>query len=155
MARAVLTIGTFDLLHHGHVDFLRDAAGLGDELTVGVNTDRFAATFKSRPVMDEAERRYAVEQHGYRTRSNDGPGRVLIEQARPRVLAIGSDWAARDYLAQIDVTWTQLESLGITLAYVPRKHWRPVSTSEIRARVVRASLPDQPPIDHSAIPVRM
>lgn len=149
--RVILTIGTFDLLHHGHVDFLREAAALGGELTVGINSDRFAASFKTRPVMDESERRYAVEQHGWRTRHNDGPGRELIDQVRPRVIAVGSDWAARDYLAQVDVTWTWLESRGITLAYVPRVRWRPVSTSEIRARVVRAALPDQPPLDDSAM----
>lgn len=147
MNRAVLTIGTFDLLHYGHVDFLKEAAKLGDYLVVGVNTARFAASFKPPPVMSLDERMYAIRQLGYQAEENDGPGDALIEACRPRVLAVGSDWARRDYLAQVHVTWTWLESRGVTLAYVPRSRWQPVSSSEIRGRVVRASLPDPEPLD--------
>ena len=39
--KRVLTYGTFDLLHRGHVRLLERAAALGDELIVGLSTDEF------------------------------------------------------------------------------------------------------------------
>lgn len=50
--RVVFTNGCFDLLHHGHADYLEVAASLGDKLVVGVNSDRSVRTLKGpeRPV---------------------------------------------------------------------------------------------------------
>lgn len=39
--KKVLTYGTFDLLHPGHIYLLKEAKKLGDELIVGVSTDEF------------------------------------------------------------------------------------------------------------------
>jgi glycerol-3-phosphate cytidylyltransferase len=39
----VITYGTFDLLHHGHINLLRRARDLGDHLTVGLSTEAFNA----------------------------------------------------------------------------------------------------------------
>jgi len=39
----VLTYGTYDLLHHGHINLLRRARELGDHLTVGLSTEEFNA----------------------------------------------------------------------------------------------------------------
>jgi cytidyltransferase-like protein len=131
----VLTIGTFDILHFGHVAFLIQCARLGTELLAGVNTDAFAGKFKAAPVMSEEERVHSLRQLGYRTLLNDGPGRDLIEQAGPDVLAIGSDWARKDYLAQVDVDQDWLDERKIILAYVPYVQAMPISTTEIRRRV--------------------
>lgn len=132
----VLTIGTFDILHYGHIAFLRQAARLGTELHTGINTDRFVQQFKPAPVMGEAERVHALRQLGYRTHLNDGPGRDLIDALRPDVLAIGSDWARKDYLAQIGATQDWLDGRNITLAYVPYvQGGMPISTTEIRRRI--------------------
>lgn len=142
----VLTIGTFDLLHFGHIAFLRECKKLagGDPVTVGVNTDRFAATFKPAPILTEDERMFAVDQAGYDTALNDGPGLDLIGETRqgaPMILAIGSDWAPpRDYLTQIGATQAQLDQWRITLAYIPYQLTPyPVSSSSIRARILKAA----------------
>jgi glycerol-3-phosphate cytidylyltransferase len=132
----VLTIGTFDILHHGHIAFLHQCARLGTELYVGVNTDRFVRQFKPAPVMGEEERAHALRQLGYRVMMNDGPGRDLIDSNGPDVLAIGSDWARRDYLAQVDVDQDWLDGRKIILAYVPYVQKMAVSTTEIRRRVL-------------------
>lgn len=50
-----------DLFHFGHVNYLREARLLGDHLTVGVVSDRRAASYKRRPVLSYAERRAVVE----------------------------------------------------------------------------------------------
>lgn len=42
--KKVLTYGTFDLLHIGHINFLKRARALGDYLIVGLSTDAFNAT---------------------------------------------------------------------------------------------------------------
>ena len=39
--KKVITYGTFDLLHYGHINLLRRARALGDHLTVALSTDRF------------------------------------------------------------------------------------------------------------------
>ena len=54
----VTTNGCFDLLHMGHVTYLRDAALLGDIFVVGINSDRSVAQLKgpSRPICTERDR---------------------------------------------------------------------------------------------------
>jgi cytidyltransferase-like protein len=50
-----------DLFHYGHVEFLRTARGLGDELVVGVHSDAVVSSYKRAPVMRMAERIRVVE----------------------------------------------------------------------------------------------
>jgi cytidyltransferase-like protein len=134
----VLTIGTFDILHFGHIAFLRQCARLGTELIAGVNSDDFVAQFKPVPVMTQSERQLALRQLGYRVELNSSAGLKLIETIEPDVLAVGSDWARKDYHAQIGVTQDWLDKRKIILAYVPYVQDMPVSTSEIRRRVLAA-----------------
>jgi rfaE bifunctional protein nucleotidyltransferase chain/domain len=54
-ARVVLTNGVFDLLHVGHLRYLRQARGEGDVLVVGVNADA-SVSKPGRPLVPEAER---------------------------------------------------------------------------------------------------
>lgn len=133
----VLTIGTFAVPHLGHAAFLRRCEVFG-EVSVGVNSDAFVERYKGRrPLFDQDERLALIEALGYRTWLNDGPGRELIDLVGPDILTIGTDWAQRDYLAQIDVTQGWLDSHGITIAYVPM---RPagISSSEIVRRLGQA-----------------
>ena len=60
--KLVLTNGCFDLLHTGHLYYLRQAAGLGDALWIALNGDGSAASLKGphRPVQRESERAYAL-----------------------------------------------------------------------------------------------
>ncbi|HUG67880.1 MAG TPA: D-glycero-beta-D-manno-heptose 1-phosphate adenylyltransferase [Pirellulaceae bacterium] len=56
--RVVFTNGCFDLLHVGHVSYLAEAAALGDQLVVGINSDASVRRLKgpSRPVINEVDR---------------------------------------------------------------------------------------------------
>jgi rfaE bifunctional protein nucleotidyltransferase chain/domain len=60
--RVVFTNGCFDLLHVGHVRFLREARSLGDALVVGVNTDESVRLLKGepRPLVPDDERAEVV-----------------------------------------------------------------------------------------------
>jgi len=64
--RIVLTIGSWDLLHIGHVRYLLKAKECGDVLVVGVDTDRAIKLYKGelRPVIPEIER---TEMLSYQT----------------------------------------------------------------------------------------
>jgi cytidyltransferase-like protein len=128
-----LTIGTFAVPHLGHAAFLRRCEAFG-QLTVGVNSDRFVEEYRGiAPPFDQDERMTLIGALGYGTALNDGPGRALILEQRPDVLAIGTDWARRDYLAQIAMTQDELDAAGVTVAYVPM---RPIgiSSTEIARR---------------------
>lgn len=137
--RSVLTIGTFDVPHVGHAYLLRQCERLGDELTVGINTDNFVKRFKAPPLYTWHERSFMIGQLGFRTVPNDGPGHDLIEQLRPSVLAIGMDWLPpKDYLAQIATTSEELSEWGVVLAFLPTMQLgggEKVSSSEIKQRV--------------------
>ena len=135
-SRLVLTIGTFDILHFGQLAFLRECARFTDELLVGVNSDRFTASYKRRAVMTQDERMHALDSLGFNVVLNDGPGRELIFGKQPGILAIGSDWARKDYYKQINVTQDELDFAGICLMYVPYvSAGMPMSTSEIIRRI--------------------
>jgi D-glycero-beta-D-manno-heptose 1-phosphate adenylyltransferase len=56
--RIVFTNGCFDLLHLGHINYLADAAELGNRLIIGVNTDASVSSVKGphRPLKDENSR---------------------------------------------------------------------------------------------------
>ncbi len=96
--KIVFTNGCFDVLHFGHVDYLRKAKKCGDCLVVGLNTDRSVRNLKGagRPVNRERDRAEilselfcvdAVVLFGDKT-----PYR-LIKRVRPDVLVKGADYS--------------------------------------------------------------
>lgn len=118
--RNVLTIGSFDTPHIGHAYLFRESERYGD-LTVGVNSDEFIEKYKGkRPLYEYEERAYLISRLGYTVLKNESAGRELIEQVKPDVLTIGSDWARKDYYSQIDVDQDWLDERNITMIYIPR-----------------------------------
>ncbi len=63
--KRVLTYGTFDLLHRGHVRLLERAAALGDELIVGLSTDEFNRIKGKHAYMSYADREYILKAIRY------------------------------------------------------------------------------------------
>ncbi len=130
----VLAAGTFDLFHPGHVNLLRQAAGLGS-VVAAVNTDGFVERYKGRPpIMTLQERLKTVSACRYvvRVLVNDGPLAPVIEQARPRYLIHGNDWDPDRYLRQIGCTARWLEERGVEVVSVP--YTEGVSTTEVIRR---------------------
>jgi glycerol-3-phosphate cytidylyltransferase len=122
----VLTMGTFAVPHIGHAAFLQRCEAFG-ELVVGVNSDAFAERYRGeRPLFSESERMVMIASLGYRVVLNDGPGRDLVEREWPDIIVVGTDWATRDYLGQIDCPQEFLDAHRITVAYVPM---RPIGIS--------------------------
>ena len=134
----VLTIGTFDIPHMGHAAFLRKCEAFG-EVTVGINSDTFVMEYKGvTPVYLLEDRQAIVESLGYETAINWTAGRELIQEVKPDVIVIGSDWLRKDYLKQIDLTVAYLERMEIVLVYVPYTFG--ISTSGITNDVINWGL---------------
>jgi D-beta-D-heptose 7-phosphate kinase/D-beta-D-heptose 1-phosphate adenosyltransferase len=96
--RVVFTNGCFDLIHPGHVRYLKQAHLLGDVLIVALNSDRSVRHLKGegRPILTEPERAEvlsALECVDYVT-VFDGPDPgELISALLPDVLVKGGDWS--------------------------------------------------------------
>lgn len=97
--KVVFTNGVFDLLHPGHVRYLKQARSLGDALIVGVNSDRSVRAIKgpSRPITPEAERAELLAAlacvDAVAIFDDDTPEEI-IKKIQPDVLVKGADWAA-------------------------------------------------------------
>jgi D-beta-D-heptose 7-phosphate kinase/D-beta-D-heptose 1-phosphate adenosyltransferase len=95
----VFTNGVFDLLHPGHVRYLRHARTLGDALIVGVNSDRSVHANKGhgRPVTPEEERAEilsALTCVDAAVIFDEDTPHALVAALQPDVLVKGADWAA-------------------------------------------------------------
>ena len=94
----VFTNGVFDLLHPGHVRYLRDARREGDVLIVAVNSDRSVRAIKgpTRPVNPEEERAEVVAALACVDAVvvfDDETPQQIVSRLQPDVLAKGADWA--------------------------------------------------------------
>jgi rfaE bifunctional protein nucleotidyltransferase chain/domain len=95
----VLANGAFDLLHVGHVRYLRAAAKLGDILVVAVNDDASVRRLKGsgRPVFPLGERMElvaALEEVDYVVAFGEDDVRKVIRSLKPDVHAKGTDYTA-------------------------------------------------------------
>jgi D-glycero-beta-D-manno-heptose 1-phosphate adenylyltransferase len=108
--RIVLANGNFDLLHVGHVRYLRGAKELGGKLVVAINSDESVRALKGegRPVMPAEERAEIVAALGDVDAVVVFPEldvRALIREIRPDIQAKGTDYTVdsvpeRDAVAQ-------------------------------------------------------
>jgi rfaE bifunctional protein nucleotidyltransferase chain/domain len=95
----VFTNGVFDLLHPGHVRYLREAASFGDVLMVGLNSDASVRRNKGegRPITPELERAEivgALECVSAVTLFDEETPARIIQAVQPDVLVKGADWPA-------------------------------------------------------------
>lgn len=100
--KVVFTNGCFDLIHPGHVRYLRAARALGDLLVVGVNSDASVRRLEKgpdRPLVperDRAEVLAALEMVDYVSIFDEDTPHALISALQPDVLVKGGDWKVAD-----------------------------------------------------------
>ncbi|HET7036364.1 MAG TPA: D-glycero-beta-D-manno-heptose 1-phosphate adenylyltransferase [Thermomicrobiaceae bacterium] len=99
--KIVFTNGVFDILHAGHVEFLRRARALGDVLVVGVNSDRSARLLKgkNRPINSEEHRLAlvaALDAVDHALLFDEETPEALIRDLRPHIHAKGGDYAGEE-----------------------------------------------------------
>lgn len=131
----LLTIGSFDVPHIGHAYLFKECERYADEVIVGVNSDEFIHEYKGKnPLFPYELRAELIAGLGYTVVKNMSAGRELIEQIEPDILAIGSDWARKDYYAQIDVDQDFMDKRNIAMLYIPR--WLDISTTKIKNTIL-------------------
>lgn len=122
----VITYGTYDLLHQGHLNLLRRAKELGDYLIVGVTSDRYDKGRGKLNVRNNVlERVEAVKATGYADEViiEDYVGQKIddIQKYNVDIFAIGSDWENKfDYLEEY-----------CKVVYLPRTQG--ISSTQLRA----------------------
>jgi len=105
--RTVITFGTFDVLHVGHIRVLQRAAALGDRLVVGVSADQLNISKKGRaPVFSQEERLEIVGSlkmvDEVFVEESLELKRDYVTQFQADVLAMGNDWEGKfDFLSDI------------------------------------------------------
>lgn len=125
--KKVITYGTFDLLHIGHIRLLKRAKLLGDHLTVGLSTDEFNALKGKVSIYSYEERKEilsslsmvdkVIPENTWEQKKSD------ISNFEIDIFAMGDDWSG---------TFDHLSG-NIELVYIPRTE--NISTSEVRTVV--------------------
>jgi D-beta-D-heptose 7-phosphate kinase/D-beta-D-heptose 1-phosphate adenosyltransferase len=135
--RIVFTNGCFDILHAGHVKYLRKAKALGDILVLGLNSDSSIRRIKgpSRPVVNQKDRAAVISSLGcvdyVAVFGEDTPIKV-IKAVKPDILVKGADWKAGNIVGA-----DLVDSYGGKVATIPLVKGR--STSDIIRRIKRTS----------------
>jgi glycerol-3-phosphate cytidylyltransferase len=121
----VITYGTFDLLHYGHINLLRRARALGDYLIVGLSTDEFNLIEKQKKCYFSYEKRknlleairyvdLVIPETNWEQKSMD------VDEYRIKTFVMGDDWEGKfDFLKE-----------KCDVVYLPRTP--EVSTSKIK-----------------------
>lgn len=122
--RKILTYGTYDLLHFGHINLLKRAKDLGDYLIVGLSTDEFNQAKQKKSYFSFEKRMYmlesvkyvdqVIEEKNWEQKIED------IKKYNIDVFVMGDDWKGKfDYLKDY-----------CEVIYLPRTEG--VSTTEIK-----------------------
>lgn len=98
--KRVITYGTFDLLHYGHINLLRRAKALGDYLIVALSTDEFNWREKQKKsYFSYDERKAMLEAIRYVDlvipEENWGQKKTDVEKYHVDVFVIGDDWTGQ------------------------------------------------------------
>ena len=124
--KRVITYGTFDLLHYGHINLLRQAKALGDYLIVALSTDEFNMlkknkrcyfSYEQRKLLLEAIRYVdlVIPEENWEQKKSD------MHEYHVDTFAIGDDWKGKfDYLKEE----------GVQVVYLSRTP--EISTTQIK-----------------------
>ena len=126
--KIVITFGTFDLFHIGHLRILESAAKLGDKLIVGISTDELTFDKKGRyPVCPQDQRKKIIDCINYVSESFYEESLELKKEYlinyKADILVMGDDWRGKfDHLEDI-----------CEIVYLPRT--ASISTTELIEKI--------------------
>ena len=123
----VLTYGTFDLLHKGHINLIKRAKSLGDNLIVGLSTDEFNREKHKKSYFTFSQRKEllsTIDDIDLIIPENSWDQKIKdIQQYQIDILVMGSDWAGKfDYLKDY-----------CDVIYLPRTEY--ISTTDIKEEI--------------------
>ena len=124
--KRVITYGTFDLLHYGHINLLRRARALGDYLIVALSTDEFNRVEKNKKCyFSYEERKLLLESIRYVDlvipEENWEQKRTDVHLYRVDTFVMGDDWEGK---------FDFLKEEGCEVVYLPRTP--EISTTQIK-----------------------
>ena len=129
--KKIITYGTFDLLHYGHINLLKKAKALGDYLIVVLSTDEFNWNMKQKKSYFNYEKRKAlleairyvdlvIPENTWEQKISD------IKEFKIDVFVMGDDWKGKfDYLSK-----------DCEVVYLPRT--QEISTTKIKEELKNA-----------------
>ena len=131
MSKTVITYGTFDLFHIGHLRLIERLRELGDRVVIGVSSDEFNAVKGKKAVIPFADRAAIVAsirgvdqvfaEHAWDQKEDD------IRKYSADIFAIGDDWVGKfDFLKPL-----------CEVVYLPRTEG--ISTTKIRGLIIPQS----------------
>ena len=124
--KRVITYGTFDLLHYGHINLLRRAKALGDYLIVALSTDEFNLNMKNKMTYFTYEQRkqllesiryvdLVIPEENWQQKKTD------VLEYKVDTFVIGDDWEGK---------FDFLRDQGVEVVYLPRT--QEISSSQIK-----------------------
>ncbi len=134
--KIVFTNGCFDILHVGHVRYLKEAGKLGDILILALNSDSSVRSIKGerRPLNPENERAEVVAALGcvdFVTLFGEETPLRLIEYVKPHILVKGGDWAEEAVVGRESV-----KKWGGSVVIIPQVEG--ASTTHVVEKVLKA-----------------
>ena len=102
--RKIWTNGCFDIIHRGHIELFKYAKSLGDELTVGIDSDRKVTNDKGeeRPINNLEDGIEMLKAIRYIDKvmwfDSKEELKGLIKEYKPDIMVIGSDWRGKDVI---------------------------------------------------------
>ncbi len=121
--KTVLVGGVFDILHYGHISFLREAKNLGDKLVVALESDKNVARIKgpSRPFHNQNQRKETLESLSFvdevlilKDEMEESDYFELVETVHPGIIAV----TANDPILQ--KKQEQANKIGATVIEIPK-----------------------------------
>ena len=102
--KIVITYGTFDVLHYGHINLLKRAKELGDYLIVGLSTDEFNKIKNKKALYDFEQRKLMLEAIKYVDKvipERNWEQKISdIKKFKADIFVMGNDWSGKfDYLS--------------------------------------------------------
>ena len=128
--KIVFTNGCFDIIHVGHIRYLKEAKAFGGVLIVGLNSDKSVSIIKpKRPINPQnhrAEVLSSLEMVDYVALFDEDTPYELIKLLQPDILVKGGDWRKED------IVGSDIAKETLSLPYI-----KGISTSEIIERIKR------------------
>lgn len=122
----VLSHGTFDYLHYGHLLHFQEARNLGDKLIVTITADEFVNKGPGRPIFSEDERLEMIRalrcvDHAEICREKTGL--AMIRRFKPDIYAKGGDYRTQDKHGSLEVEREEVEKYGGVLVLTDHGGW--------------------------------
>lgn len=137
----VFSQGSFDLLHSGHIKLLRRCKQLAgqDEVIVSLLTDEAYESYRGEaPVIPYEQRKLLLQSLRFVDRVIPGDNRNTEKEilaVSPDIVAVGSDWAAKDIYAQYGLSQEWFDERNILLLFFP--YTKQISSTDIKKRLCK------------------